>query len=128
MSIQVCRSSIVSRIASVLATLVSGIALAQSYPGRYPLLPDVPAIAETLPGVEASSWLGLATSPGTPRPIVERLNREVRAIVELPEMRARLAELGGVPSPSTPEEMRERIEREIARWRRVVELKKIERQ
>lgn len=102
-------------------------ALAQSYPGRYPLMPEVPAIAETLPGVEASSWLGLATSPGTPRPIVERLNREVRAIVELPEMRARLAELGGVPSPSTPEEMRERIEREIARWRRVVELKKIER-
>jgi tripartite-type tricarboxylate transporter receptor subunit TctC len=103
-------------------------ALAQSYPGRYPLMPEVPAIAETLPGVEASSWLGLATSPGTPRPIVERLNREVRAIVELPEMRQRLAELGGVPSPSTPEEMRERIEREIARWRRVVELKKIERQ
>ena len=103
-------------------------ALAQSYPGRYPLMPEVPAIAETLPGVEASSWLGLATSPGTPRPIVERLNREVRAIVELPEMRQRLAELGGVPSPSTPEEMRERIEREIARWKRVVELKKIERQ
>ncbi len=103
-------------------------ALAQSYPGRYPLMPELPAIAETLPGVEASSWLGLATSPGTPRPIVERLNYEVRTIVELPEVRQRLAELGGVPSPSTPEEMRERIEREIARWRRVVELKKIERQ
>ncbi len=103
-------------------------ALAQSYPGRYPLMPEVPAIAETLPGVEASSWLGLATSPGTPRAIVDRLNREVRSIVELPEVRARLAELGGVPSPSTPEEMRERIEREIARWKRVVELKKIERQ
>ena len=103
-------------------------ALAQSYPGRYPLMPELPAIAETLPGVEASSWLGLATSPGTPRPVIERLNREVRAIVELPEMRQRLAELGGVPSPSTPEEMRERIEREIARWKRVVELKKIERQ
>ena len=58
----------------------------------------------------------------------DRLNREVRAIVELPEVQRRLAELGGVPSPSTPEEMRERIEREIAKWKRVVELKKIERQ
>jgi tripartite-type tricarboxylate transporter receptor subunit TctC len=48
--------------------------------------------------------------------------------MELPEVRRRLAELGGVPSPSTPEEMRERIEREIAKWKRVVELKKIERQ
>jgi tripartite-type tricarboxylate transporter receptor subunit TctC len=102
--------------------------LALSSAERYPLMPEVPTIAETLPGVEASSWLGLATSPGTPKPIIDRLNREVRAIVELPEVRRRLAELGGVPSPSTPEEMRERIEREIEKWKRVVELKKIERQ
>jgi len=103
-------------------------ALALSSAQRYPLMPEVSTIAETLPGVEASSWLGLATSPGTPKSVIDRLNREVRAIVELPEVRRRLAELGGVPSPSTPEEMRERIEREIAKWKRVVELKKIERQ
>jgi tripartite-type tricarboxylate transporter receptor subunit TctC len=103
-------------------------ALALSSAQRYPLMPEVPTIAETLHGVEASSWLGLATSPGTPKSVIDRLNREVRAIVELPEVRRRLAELGGVPSPSTPEEMRERIEREIAKWKRVVELKKIERQ
>ena len=103
-------------------------ALALSSAQRYPLMPEVPTIAETLPGVEASSWLGLATSPGTPKSVIDRLNREVRAIVELPEVRRRLAEFGGVPSPSTPEEMRERIEREIAKWKRVVELKKIERQ
>lgn len=102
--------------------------LALSSAERYPLMPEVPTIAETLPGVEASSWLGLATSPGTPQPTIDRLNREVRTIVETPEMRQRLAELGGVPSPSTPEEMRGRIEREIARWKRIVELKKIERQ
>ena len=103
-------------------------ALALSSAQRYPLMPEVPTIAETLPGVEASSWLGLATSPGTPKSVIDRLNREVRAIVELPEVRRRLAELGGVPGPSTPDEMRERIEREIAKWKRVVELKKIERQ
>jgi tripartite-type tricarboxylate transporter receptor subunit TctC len=103
-------------------------ALALSSPARYPLMPDAPIIAETLPGVEVMSWLGLATTPGTPRPIIERLNREVRAILAERDVQARLADLGGVALPSSPEEMRERIEREIARWRRVVEIKHIERQ
>ncbi len=103
-------------------------ALALSSNGRYPLMPDLPAISETLRGVEFSSWLGLVVSPGTPRPVVERLNRELRAILEMPDVRERFAQLGGVPTPSTPEEMRERIEREIARWKRVVEVKNIERQ
>lgn len=101
-------------------------ALALSTLARWPLMPDVPVIAETVPGVEAGSWLGVATSPSTPRPVIERLNRELRDVLEMPDVQKRLADLGGVPTPSTPEEMRSRIEREIARWRRVVELKKIE--
>ena len=103
-------------------------ALALSSNGRYPLMPEVAAVSETLRGVEFSSWLGLVVAPGTPRPIVDKLNREVRAILEAPEVRQQLGQLGGVASPSTPEEMRQRIEREIARWKRVVELKNIERQ
>ncbi len=102
--------------------------LALSSEARYPLLPDAPTVAETLPAIAFSSWLGLVTSPGTPRAIVDILNREVRAIVEMPDVRQRLADLGGVPSPSTPEEMRARIEREVARWKHVVEVKNIERQ
>src|SRR5260370_36618787 len=86
--------------------------VALSSSGRYPLMPEVPTIAETLPGVEASSWLGLATSPGTPRPVIDRLNRELRAIVEPPEARQRLAELGRGPRPSDAEEKRERRERQ----------------
>jgi tripartite-type tricarboxylate transporter receptor subunit TctC len=101
-------------------------ALALSAGGRYPLMPDVPTIAETLPNVEVTSWLGLAVAPGTPRAVVDRLNREVRGIVELPDVRQRLAEFGGVPTPTTPEEMRTRIEHEIQRWKRVVEIKHIE--
>jgi tripartite-type tricarboxylate transporter receptor subunit TctC len=101
-------------------------ALALSSGGRYPLMPDVPVIAETLPNVEVTSWLGLATAPGTPASIVDRLNREVREIVALPDVRQRLADFGGVPTPTTPDEMRTRIEREIARWTRVVTLKHIE--
>jgi tripartite-type tricarboxylate transporter receptor subunit TctC len=101
-------------------------ALALSSGGRYPLMPDVPTIAETLPNVEVTSWLGLAVAPGTPPAIVDRLNREVRGIVELPDVKQRLAEFGGVPTPTTPEEMRTRVQREIQRWKRVVEIKHIE--
>lgn len=101
-------------------------ALALSTAQRFPLMPDVPTIAETLPGIELSSWLGLATTPGTPRPVVDKLNRELRAILAMPDVQKRLADLGGVASPTTPEEMRARIEGEMARWKRIIELKKIQ--
>ena len=103
-------------------------ALALSSPARHPALPELPTISETLPGVEMSSWLGLAVPAATSRTIIDRLNREIRAFLASPEVRQRLADLSGVPAPSSPEEMRALIEREIARWKRVVELKNIERQ
>jgi len=102
--------------------------LAVSSAERHPALPELQTISETLPGVEMSSWLGLAAASRTPRPVIDRLNRELRAIVDLPDVRQRLADLSGVPTPSSPEEMRALVEREIARWKRVVELKNIERQ
>ena len=100
--------------------------LAVSSAQRYPLMPEIPTIAETLPSVQVMSWLALATTGGTPRPIVDRLNREVRAILAEPDMGKRLAELGGVAIPSTPEEMRDRIEREMIAWKRIATLRKIE--
>lgn len=103
-------------------------ALAVSSPARHPGLPGLPTISETLPGLEMDSWLGLAVPAPTPRAIIDRLNREARAILEMPDVRQRLAELSGLPTPSSPEEMRALVERDIARWTRVVELKKIERQ
>ncbi len=103
-------------------------ALALSSAGRYALMPEVPTVAETLPGVAFSSWLGLAVAPGTPRPVIELLNRELRAVLAQDETKKRFADFGGVPAPSSPEAMRERVEREIARWQRVVETRGIERQ
>jgi tripartite-type tricarboxylate transporter receptor subunit TctC len=99
--------------------------LAVSSTARHPVLPDVPTIAETLPAVEFTSWLGLAVAPGTPRAAIDRLNAELKAILELPDVRQRIADLGGLPTPSSPDEMRARVEREIARWKRLVELKGI---
>jgi len=102
--------------------------LALSSAGRYPLMPDVPTVGETLKAVQFSSWLGLAVAPGTPRPIVDLLNRDTRAILAEPETRERFAGFGGVPAPSSPEQMAQRIGDEIARWQRVVETRGIERQ
>ena len=103
-------------------------ALALSSAGRYPLMPEAPTVGETLPGVAFSSWLGLAVAPGTPWPAIERLNRELRAVLAEDETKKRFADFGGVPAPSSPEAMRERVEREIVRWQRVVETRGIERQ
>jgi tripartite-type tricarboxylate transporter receptor subunit TctC len=58
---------------------------------------------------------------GTPRPIVERLNQEVRRALTLPDVQQRLVEGGNVASPSTPEEMRQKVASEMARWRTVIE-------
>ncbi len=101
-------------------------AIAVSSPQRFSLMPDVPAINETLPGIELASWLGVATTPGTPRPVVDKLNRELRAILAMPDVQKRLADLGGVATPSTPEEMRQRIEGEMVRWKRIIDIKKIQ--
>lgn len=105
---------------------VRGLAVAS--PQRFPLLPDVPTVAEVLPGVETMSWLGLAMPAGAPSPIIDRLSKELKAILDEPDMKQRLSQLGGVPSWTTPDQMRDRIAGEIARWNRVIDEKKIERQ
>ncbi len=102
--------------------------LAVSSSKRLKDFPNVPTMSETLPGVETTSWLGLVVAPGTPAPIIERLNREMRAILAEPATAERFAQLGGVPAASSPDEMRARIQREVDRWNRVVNLRKIERQ
>ena len=95
--------------------------LALSSAQRYPLMPNAPIVAETLPKIEFMSWLGLAMAPGTPRPIVERLNQEVRRALTLPDVQQRLVEGGNVATPSTPDEMRQKVANEMARWRQVIE-------
>ena len=95
-------------------------ALAVTSPTRYPLLPEAPTVAETLPGMHYMSWLGMAAAPHTPRPIVDRLNAELRRALELPDVVAKLKEGGNVATPTTPEEMHKQIADEIANWKQVV--------
>ena len=100
--------------------------LAVSSLERSPVLPNVPTIAQSVPGYEATSFLGVAAPRETPPAVVERLNREIRRVVTLPDINQRFAEMGGTPRPSSPAEMERFVESEIAKWKRVVELRKIE--
>ena len=95
-------------------------ALAVTSPTRYPLLPDAPTVAETLPGVHYMSWLGMATAPRTPRPIVDRLNAELHRALALPDINAKLREGGNIATPTTPEQMRQQITDEIANWKQLI--------
>ena len=100
--------------------------LAVSSLERSASLPNVPTVAQSVPGYQASSFLGIAGPPDMPGAIVERVNREVRRVLALPDIGQRFAEWGGTPSPSSPEEMRRHVQGEIAKWKRVVEARKIE--
>ena len=100
-------------------------ALAVTSPERYPLLPDVPTMAETVPGIRVESWLGLASAPNTPRPIIDRLNAEIRRALDLPEVKKWASDSGVLPAPSTPEEFRKRVEGDVRQWTEIVVRNKI---
>jgi tripartite-type tricarboxylate transporter receptor subunit TctC len=89
---------------------------------RFELLPDVQAVAETLPGYEAGTWAGMGAPRGTPSEIVERLNREINAGLAQPEIKARLADVGTVPMALSAAEFRAYIAAEAAKWDKVVKV------
>jgi tripartite-type tricarboxylate transporter receptor subunit TctC len=95
-------------------------ALAVTATKRSPTLPDVPTMAETLPGYEASVWYGIAVPKGTPPEIVEKLNRAVNATLADPKVQARLADLGGDPMPMTPAEFGTLVANETEKWGKVI--------
>src|SRR5438067_12035107 len=103
-------------------------ALAVTSRERWKALPEVPTVAETVPGYEVNSFIGLGATGRTPEPILERLNAEVRKALANAETRKRFVELGGEPGASSPAEMRTYIEREIAKWKGVIAARKIEQQ
>src|SRR6266446_3045353 len=104
-------------------------ALGVTFDHRFAGLPDVPTIAEAgVPGYEASAWNGVAAPAKTPRAIIERLNKEIRAAVAVPEVSQRLQDLGVDARASSPEALRELLISETAKWKAVVERAKIEKQ
>jgi tripartite-type tricarboxylate transporter receptor subunit TctC len=87
---------------------------------RSPLAPELPAIAETVPGYEWTGWYGLAAPAGTPREIIARLNAAQLDMLKNAEMRERLADLGADAIGSTPQEYAEHIRRQIEKMRQTI--------
>ena len=96
-------------------------AIAVAAPERLAAIPDVPTAAEAgLPGLDVVLYYGLAAPAGTPRPIIERLNKELRAIVTSDEFKKRIISDGGGPAPSTPEEHAANMAREEGKWSAII--------
>jgi tripartite-type tricarboxylate transporter receptor subunit TctC len=88
---------------------------------RWPSVPDVPAIAETVPGYETSVFYGMSAPKGTPPEVIATLNKAVNEVLKDPKLIARFADIGGVPKPMTSEEYGKLIAAETEKWRKVVE-------
>ena len=95
-------------------------ALAQTTLTRSAAAPDVPTVAETVPGFEATTWFAMFAPAGTPRDIVARLNAEMQRVFRLPDVVDRMKSLGLEPWISTPEELAHYQASEIAKWAQVV--------
>lgn len=96
-------------------------AVAISTSTRAPALPDLPTVAESgLPGFSVDVWFGLLAPAGTPRPIVDKLNRAVGAVVNAPEMRKRFIDSNSVPAFNSPDEFAAMIKSDIVKWGKVV--------
>jgi tripartite-type tricarboxylate transporter receptor subunit TctC len=95
-------------------------ALAVTTAMRSDALPDVPTVAETVPGYEASAFYGMGVPKGTPPEIIDKLNKEINAALANPNIKARLAELGGMLIPGTPQDFGKLIADETEKWAKVI--------
>jgi tripartite-type tricarboxylate transporter receptor subunit TctC len=98
--------------------------LAVTSPQRAPSAPDIPTVAETLPGFAADTWFGIVAPAGTPRPVIDKLNAAARKALADPDTKKRYAEVGMTisgPGGSTPEELDTYIKAEIAKWAKVID-------
>jgi len=113
----------------LLATMASSIeyvragkvrALAVTTTKRSEALPDVPPLAETVPGFETNDWYGIGATKGTPADIIDKLNKEIGAALVDPKMKDRLAVIGGVPMPTTPAEFGKLMTNDAEKWSKVI--------
>jgi tripartite-type tricarboxylate transporter receptor subunit TctC len=96
-------------------------AIAVGHPQRVRAFPDLPTIAEWLPGFNCSTWYGILAPAGTPRAIVTKVNTELRNALASPAFLKQFDTMGLIAVSSTPDELRERIRSELARWNKVIE-------
>jgi len=95
-------------------------ALAVTTATRSEALPEVPTVAETVPGYEASAFYGMSAPKGTPPEIIDKLNQEINAALADPKVKARLAELGGMLTPGSPADFGKLVAAETDKWAKVI--------
>jgi tripartite-type tricarboxylate transporter receptor subunit TctC len=95
-------------------------ALGVTTAARSPELPDVPTVAETVPGYEAVAFFGFGITHGTPKEIVDLLNKEINLALKDPGIQARLKDLGGIAVPGSPDDFGKFLANETAKWGKVV--------
>ena len=93
---------------------------------RLPTLPDLPPVADFVPGYEAFAWQGVAAPKDTPPDIVAKLNAEINAALADAKIASRLADLGGIPMPMTPADFGKLIASEIEKWGKVIKFANIQ--
>jgi len=101
-------------------------ALAVTSATKSSLLPDVPVLADTIPGYEASALFGMGAPKNTPKEIIAKLNKEINEVLAEPATKAKLVDLGGEPLIGTPEAFGEMIAAETDKWKKVIEEAKVE--
>ena len=116
--VQVMFDIVVSSLSYLNAGQLRALAVATSTP--HELLPGIPTIGESVPGFEAGGWQGVCAPNKTPAEIVDKLNREINAVLADAKLKARLVELGGQPSPDTPADFGKFIASETDKWGKVV--------
>jgi tripartite-type tricarboxylate transporter receptor subunit TctC len=95
-------------------------AIAVTSEKRNALAPDWPAIAETVPGYDITAWFAVVGPANLPRPVVDKLNAAITAVLDKPDAKERFATIGVAPMPLTPERLKSFIASEIAKWQRLV--------
>jgi tripartite-type tricarboxylate transporter receptor subunit TctC len=116
--VQVMFSPLPESLGAIRAGQVRALAVASAM--RVEALPEVPTVAETVPGFEASTWQGIGAPKSTPPEIVERLNREINAALADPKIKARLADLGSIPTPMSSADFKQLIAAETEKWAKVI--------
>jgi tripartite-type tricarboxylate transporter receptor subunit TctC len=94
-------------------------------PARLATLPDIPSVAEFVPGYEANQWYGVGAPRNTPAEIVDKLNKEINAALDDPKMRARVEELGGTGLAGSPADFGKLIAEETEKWGEVIRAAKV---
>lgn len=95
-------------------------ALAVTLPKRSTLAPDIPTMAETLPGFEVVGWYGLAVPAVTPKDVIARLNAETNRVLQSPDLIAQFRKLSYEPIGGAPDEASARIKADVAHWSKII--------